>query len=154
MWRSGLDYTVLSPMLSSEVLSRRTAISIDGARLDNAASGFWDGRYERIFLDVRVFNPYAPSNKEITIDQCFWKHKMEKKRAYEQCVREIEHPSCSLCKWMACQGGNEFLQVLGLQTGREVGPFLHPDHELVAMYLVICFTPICNSVCSGCSLHS
>ena len=142
--------------VSNEVLSGRTAITTDGARLDIAASGFWGGRYERTFLDVRVFNPYAPSNRQTTIDKCFRKHEMEKKRAYEQRVREIEYASfsCSLCKWRARQGGNEFLQALGLQTGREVGPFLQPDHELVAMHLVICFTPLCNSVCSGCSFHS
>ena len=64
------------------------------------------------------------------------------------------YPSCSLCKWRARQGGNEFLQALGLQAGREVGPFLQPDHELVAMHLVICSTSFRNSVHSGCSLHS
>ena len=52
------------------------------------------------------------------------------------------------------QGGNEYLQALGLQAGREVGPFLQPDHELVAMHLVICSTSLRNSVRSGCSLHS
>ena len=77
--------------VSNEVLSGRTAITTDGARLDIAANGFWGGRYERTFLDVRVFNPYAPSNRQTTIDKCFRKHEMEKKRAYEQRVREIEH---------------------------------------------------------------
>ena len=50
--------------VSNEVLSGWTAITTDGVRLDNAANGFWGGRYERTFLDVRVFNPYAPSNRE------------------------------------------------------------------------------------------
>ena len=79
--------------VSNEVLSGWTAITTDGARLDNAANGFWGGRYERTFLDVRVFNTYAPSNRQTTIDKCFRKHEMEKKRAYEQRVREIEHAS-------------------------------------------------------------
>ena len=143
--------------VSNEVLSGRSAITTDGTRLDIAASGFWGGRYERTFLDVRVFNPYAPSNRQTTTDKCFQKHEMEKKKAYEQRVREIEHASftaCSLRKWRPRQGGNEFLQALGLQAGREVGPFLQPDHELVAMHLVICSTPLRNSVRSGCSLHS
>ena len=48
----------------------------------------------------------------------------------------------------------QFLQALGLQASREVGPFLQPDHELVAMHLVICSTPLRNSVRSGYSLHS
>ena len=73
--------------VSNEVLSGRSAITTDGARVDIAASGFWGGRHERTFLDVRVFNPYAPSNRQTT-DKCFRKHEMEKKRAHEQRIRE------------------------------------------------------------------
>ena len=47
--------------LTTEELSGRTANTTDGARLDIAVNGFWGGRFERSFLDVRVFNPYAPS---------------------------------------------------------------------------------------------
>ena len=89
--------------VSNEVLSGRTAITTDGARLDIAANGFWGGRYERTFLDVRVFNPYAPSNRQTTIDKCFRKHEMEKKRAYK-CVREIEHASFTLLVLSASGG--------------------------------------------------
>ena len=140
--------------MSNEVLSGRTTITTDSARLDIAASGFRGGR---IFLDVRVFNPYAPSNRQTTIDKCFRKHEMEKRGPTTTCQGNrtcLIYPSCSLCKWRARQGGNKSLQALGLQTGRELGPFLQPDHELVVMHLVIGFTPLCNSVCSGCSLHS
>ena len=79
--------------VSSEDLSGRTAISTNGARLDIAAYGFWGGRYERTFLDVRVFNPHAASNRNTTIERCYTKHEKEKKRAYEQRVREIEYAS-------------------------------------------------------------
>ena len=140
--------------VSNEVLSGRSAITTDGARLDIAASGFWGGRHERTFLDVRVFNPYAPSNRQTTTDECFGKHEMEKKRAYEQRVREIKHASFTPLVLSASGGlakeATNFLQALG----REVGPFLQPDHELVAMHLVICSTPLRNSVRLGCSLHS
>ena len=40
--------------LTTEELSRRTAITTDGARLDIAVNGLWGGRFERTFLDVRV----------------------------------------------------------------------------------------------------
>ena len=42
--------------------SRATANIQEGARLDIVMNGFWGGRTERCFVDVRVFNPYAPSN--------------------------------------------------------------------------------------------
>ena len=45
--------------LSGEVLSGSSSNTQDGARLDIAVNGFWGGRFERTFLDVRVFNPHA-----------------------------------------------------------------------------------------------
>ena len=78
--------------LTGETLTGASAISEDGARLDIAASGFWGGRHNRAFFDVRVFNPYASSNRQ-PIAACYRKHENIKKRAYEQRVREIEHGS-------------------------------------------------------------
>ena len=78
--------------VTGELLSGASAITDDGARLDIAASGFWGGRYERAFFDVRIFNPHAPSNRQ-SISTCYRKHENLKKRAYEQRVREIEHGS-------------------------------------------------------------
>ena len=49
------------------------------------------GRSEKTFFDVRVFNPHAPSNKSLAPPACYRKHEREKKRAYEQRVREVEH---------------------------------------------------------------
>ncbi len=46
-----------------EELNGATANSQPGARLDIAANGVWGGNHEITYFDVRVFNPYAPSNK-------------------------------------------------------------------------------------------
>ena len=70
--------------LTGEALTRATSNTADGARLDIAVNGFWGGRFERTFLDVRIFNPHAPTNKNTTISKCYRKHEAEKKRAYEQ----------------------------------------------------------------------
>ena len=78
--------------LTGEALNGASAITTDGARLDVAANGFWGGRHERAFFDVRVFNPLAQSNSQ-PISSCYRKHENIKKRAYEQRVREIEHGS-------------------------------------------------------------
>ncbi|KAL5484214.1 hypothetical protein EMCRGX_G020673 [Ephydatia muelleri] len=51
--------------ITGETFSALSANTEDGARSDIAADGFrvfWGRRFERTFLDVRVFNPYAPSN--------------------------------------------------------------------------------------------
>ena len=79
--------------LTGELFSNRTASTEDNARLDVAASSFWGGRFERAFFDVRVFNPYAPSNRTPQIASSYRRHECEKRRVYEQRVREIEHAS-------------------------------------------------------------
>ena len=45
-----------------------------------------------ILHDVRVFNPHAPSNKNLVPSICCKKHEREKKWAYK-CVREVQHSS-------------------------------------------------------------
>ena len=79
--------------LSGEVLARASSIRTNGARLDIAVNGLWGGRFERSFLDVRVFNPHAPLNRNSTISSCYRKHELEKKCAYEQRLLEVEHSS-------------------------------------------------------------
>ena len=79
--------------VTMEHLTGATANSQDGARLDISANGVWGGRSEKTYFDVRIFNPYAPSNKNMAPSACYKKHEREKKRAYEQHVREIEHSS-------------------------------------------------------------
>ena len=76
--------------IGGEVLTGSSSNTQDGARLDIVANGFWGGRFERTFFDVRVFNPHAPFNRH---PRCYRKHELEKKRQYEQRVREIEHAS-------------------------------------------------------------
>ena len=79
--------------LTVEQLRYRSANTDNQARLDVAASGIWGGRFERTFVDVRVFNPHASSIRSNSIAACYVKHEREKKRAYEQLVRNIEHAS-------------------------------------------------------------
>ena len=54
---------------------------------------FWGGTYERAFFDVRVFNPFARSNRHPRIASAYRQHENLKKRHYDQRVREIEHSS-------------------------------------------------------------
>ena len=72
--------------------SQATANIQEGARLDIAMNGFWGGRTERCFVDVRVFNPYAPSNAG-SITSAYRRHENIKRRAYGQRIREVEHAS-------------------------------------------------------------
>ena len=80
----------LQPLLG-ESLSHRSAITEDGARLDIAMYGFWGGRFEKVFVDVRGFNPSAQSNCHGSLSSVYRKHEQEKKRQYDQRVQEVEH---------------------------------------------------------------
>ena len=90
--------------LSGEYLSGASANSQDGARLDVAMNGLWGGRYEKTYLDIRVFNPFAPSNRHSNLSTCYRKHENEKKREYEQRILNVEHASFSPIV-MSCTGG-------------------------------------------------
>ena len=85
---------ILQP-ITNECLVHRTANREDGARLDVAADSFWGNDRQRAFFDVRVFNPHAQSYQNTSLSQCYRKNEQEKKRAYDQRVREIEHGSFS-----------------------------------------------------------
>ena len=90
--------------LSGEQLSGATANSTDGARLDVATNGLWGGRFEKTYMDIRVFNPFTPSNRHSNLTTCYRRHENEKKREYKQRILEIEHASFSPIV-MSCTGG-------------------------------------------------
>ena len=79
--------------ITGEAFSRTSTVVEDGARLDISASGFWGGRFERAFFDVRVFNPHARSNRQHSLPAMYRKHESIKRRTYEERVREVEHGS-------------------------------------------------------------
>ena len=47
--------------------------------------------YERAFFEVCVFNPCARSNRQTSLQSTYRCHEQEKKRQYEQKIREVEH---------------------------------------------------------------
>ena len=66
------------------------------ARLDIIAENFWGrDRQCAFFDDVRVFNPFAQSHRNTPLAQCYRRNEMEKRRQYDERVREIEHGSFS-----------------------------------------------------------
>ena len=60
--------------LSGESLTYLASNVQDGARLDVRAEGFWGDRHQNAFFDVRVFNPFALSNRRRTLASCYQHH--------------------------------------------------------------------------------
>ena len=79
--------------VTNERFFHRSANTETGARLDVRAQGFWGAHHQQAYFDVRVFNPLATSNRQTTVSTCFRSHDREKRRVYEQRVREVERGS-------------------------------------------------------------
>ena len=56
-------------------------------------NGFWGGRFEKCYTDIRVFNPLTTSNSGPNFQSVYQKHESSEKRAYESRLREVEHSS-------------------------------------------------------------
>ena len=80
------------PSLVSTVLAVAKCIE-DGARLDISINGFWGGRCEKTYTDVKVFKPHAPSNHTTSASAIYRKHELCKKHSYEARIREVEQSS-------------------------------------------------------------
>ena len=101
------DEPDLQPVTSDQ-LNGASANSQDGARLDVSANGVWGGRFQKTYFDVRVFNPLASSNRNQAPAAVYRKHELEKKRAYQQRIQEVEHSSFTPLVLSATGGmGNE-----------------------------------------------
>ena len=81
--------------VSDEQFTYRTANREDGARLDVVAENFWSRDRQRSFFDVRVFNPLAQTYQNTSLAHCFHRNEREKRRTYEERIREIEHGNFS-----------------------------------------------------------
>ena len=89
---------VLHP-LSGEQMSMATAAIGDDAHPDIAASGFWGGRFQRTFFDVRVFNPNVRSNLSSQMPALYRRYEQTKRNQYEQRIREVEHGTFAPLVW-------------------------------------------------------
>ena len=76
--------------LTQEQLRYKSANREDGARLDVVAEEFW-GTRQCAFFDVRIFNPFAPSLVNTPIATLYCQKEQEKRRSYDERIREVEH---------------------------------------------------------------
>ena len=88
--------------ITGEVLPPGSNVA-DGARADVSAVGLWQP-LNRAFLDIRVFNPHAPTNAAKEIDQMYSHHEKEKKRQYNSRIIEIEKGTFTPVIF-SCSGG-------------------------------------------------
>ena len=90
--------------LDSEPLWYATAIQKDGAPLDVVAWDFWGLNRQRAFFDIRVFNPFSNSYLHSPLSRCYVTNEQEKRRAYNERVREIKRACFSPLVFSSCGG--------------------------------------------------
>ena len=66
------------------------SITAAEARLDISARSFWSTNLDKVFTDVRVFHPHAPTNAKMSVTQMYKHHEYLKKRAYNARVIQVE----------------------------------------------------------------
>ena len=106
--------------LTNENFAHTSANLSKEARLDISALGFWIPG-QRVFCDVRVFDPNALRYRETEIKRCYEKNEQEKKRSYNERVLEVEHGSFTPLVF-ATHGG----------MGRECRRFYQRLSEMIA----------------------
>ena len=81
--------------LSGEQFHYRSANVEDGACLDVSAESFW-GRDRRLaYFDVKVVNPFASTYASSPLAQCYCRAELDKKRMYDERIREVENGTFS-----------------------------------------------------------
>jgi len=81
-----------------------TANREDGARLDVVARDFGGQNRQHAFFDMRVFNPFAHSYSRFPLSRCYCVHEQEKRRAYDERIREVERACFSPLVFLATGG--------------------------------------------------
>ena len=89
--------------LDGEPLQFATANSEDGARLDVVARDFWGRNRQHVFR-CQGLNPFACSYFCSQLSRCYQLHEREKRRAYDERVREVER-ACFSPLVFAATGG-------------------------------------------------
>jgi len=56
------------------------------------------------YFDVRVFNPFASTHASFPLTQCYRRAELDKRRKYDERVRELERGTFSLLIF-SCSGG-------------------------------------------------
>jgi len=81
--------------LDNEPLHYATANSEDGPQLNVVAWDFWDPNRQRVFFDIWVFNLFASCYLQSPLLWCYVTNEQQKRRAYDERVREVEIPCFS-----------------------------------------------------------
>ena len=120
--------------LSNEQMRLKSANIDDGARLDVIAEDFW-GTRQRAFFDVRVFNPFAPSLRNTSIVTLYRQKEQEKRRSYDERIREVEHGSFAPLVFSTSGGMGPAAQVVYKRIASLIANKQKKHYSLIISYI-------------------
>ena len=85
---------------------------------------FWGRNRQCAFFDIRVFNPFASCYSRSLLSRCCITNELEKRRAYDERVREVERACFSPLVFSASGGMGPSATTVGIDVSREM------EHEL------------------------
>ena len=110
---------------------------------------------QHTFFDIRVVNPFVPSYRNTPLAQCYRRNELEKKRAYDQRVREIEYGSFSPLVFSTTGGMGTtatvvYKRLASMISGKEsiVQEALHQSHAVDQMQAELFSAALCRHVAS------
>lgn len=92
-WSLSRGSEVCLKPIPDDVFSYRTA---NKERMVKLGIGAERRDRQRAFLDVMVFNPLAQSYRDTPLSQCYRRNELEKRRVFDERIREVVHGFSSL----------------------------------------------------------
>ena len=121
------------------------------------AQGFWGDKHQGSFFNIRVFNPYAPSNCNSTIESVYRRHEREKGCCYERRILGsgtwFIYPTSLLCSRWDGHSCNSDVQEIGIPFGRQACSVILDYHELDSMPAELLPVEIGHHVCLWGTFH-
>ena len=111
----------------------------DNARLGIRARGFWGESRQDAFFDVRVFNPHTSSNRLTSPGACYRKHE-EKRRKYEERIREVEHGTFTPLVFSATGGKSTTAEIFYKRLASLISEKNNQDYATTMGWISCCIS--------------
>ncbi|KAG0727558.1 hypothetical protein GWK47_034442 [Chionoecetes opilio] len=137
--------------LNGEHVQYRTANTTNEARVDVSARGFWT-RGQRVFMDIRIFDPMAACYQRIPLEAAHQKNEREKIRSYGDRIRNVDHGTFTLLVSLRQADGPQG-QALLFKTsrcnGRKEAPAKEPRCRLDEVPSLLLPAQVCPPMSQG-----
>ena len=137
----------LIPLSGETQLGKSANTTSSEAHLDLSARGFGGDCFARMMFDVRIFHPNASSVRTVPVNSLYVRHEKEKRRRYEQRVKDRRRHICSAGLQHCRRNGSLFkyyLQAHCSPVGGGDWTKLRRHDQCCALPAVVCIAAVCD----------